>query len=143
MRILYILALAIVLSFSIFLAGCDNSQGTLADYFGWQSLGGTWTGTAHFADIADKPLKMTFSGFDGVKVHVVVESGTGADYIRNETDADYTSQTKYFTFQLKRFFGGPCWFDGHMVDKYTIQGNLEVQGDSTSHLGYYELAFPH
>jgi len=142
MRTSYILPLIFILSSICFLTGCDKSEGTLADYFGWQSLGGTWAGTIHFADGEDKPLKMTFSEFDGAKVHVTVESGTGAGYIRNEADADYTQQTRYFSFELKRFFGAPCWFDGHMVDKYNIQGNLEVK-EAASRYGYYDLAFPH
>ena len=143
MRDLYILPLILILSFFVFLTGCDKAEGTLADYFGWQSLGGTWTGIIHFADGDDKPLKMTFSEFDGENVHVVVEAGTGLEYIRNEADADYSAQTKYFTFELTRFFGAPCWFDGHLVDKYTIQGNLEVLKSPSSRPGYYDLTFPH
>ena len=143
MRISHISTLALILSLVALLTGCDKPEGTLADYFGWQSLGGTWTGTAHFADSTDSTLKMTFTGFDGAKVHVVVESGAGANYIRNEADADYSQQTKFFTFDLTRFFGGPCWFDGHIVDKYTIQGNLEFHKDGSPHYGYYDLVFPH
>jgi hypothetical protein len=143
LRFLHIVPFIFALMFLMALGGCGSGQGTLADYFGWQSLGGTWYGTLHFTDGTDTPLTMTFTEFDGDSVHVSVEAGEGPGYIRNEADAEYTTQTKRFTFQLNPFFGGPCLVDGTVADKYIIHGNMEIQLNPTPRHGYYDLTFPH
>ena len=74
-KILSILLIAI----STLICGCTPGTGTLADYFGWQSLGGNWRGTVHLSDERDLAFAMTFTEFDGESFHVLVEAGEGAD----------------------------------------------------------------
>jgi hypothetical protein len=131
---------AIIISLCI-ISGCGGGTGTLADYFGWQSLGGKWHGELHLSDGRDLPLAMTFTRFDGSSFHVVVEADEGPDYIRNESDADYIAATKYFTFDLLPFFGGPCHVTGSIKDTYNISGNMYINLGGSSLDGYYDIAY--
>lgn len=120
-------------------AGCGSGNGDLSDYFGWQSLGGTYRGTLHLDDSRTGPIAMTFTEFDGDSFHVKVEAGTGADYIRNEADAAYDWDTKSFTFHMPAFLGGPCDFQGAVVDDYNISGDLQVTKPNANLTGYYDI----
>lgn len=123
--------------------GCFSGAGTLADYFGWESLGGTWLGTLNLSDGRKLPLVMTFTEFDGESFHVKVEAGEGDEYINNQADADYGASTRYFQFDLLPFFGGPCHVTGSITDKYSINGNMSIDHPSGVINGYYDLSFPH
>ncbi len=126
-----IILLTILITASTLICGCTAGTGTLADYLGWQSLGGNWRGTLDLSDGRDLPFAMTFTEFDGESFHVLVEAGEGAEYINNQADADYTASSRSFVFDLLPFFGGPCHVTGAMVDTYNISGSLQVnQGDS-------------
>ena len=113
----------------------------MADYFGWQSLGGTWRGDLHLTDGRELSLAMIFTEFDGVNFHVVVEATDGQNCVRNETDAEYVSQTKYFKFYFDSYLGGPCWVNGQIAEKYIIHGNMEIHDGANIIHGYYDITY--
>jgi hypothetical protein len=138
-RYLLLPILCIVLGAMV--SGCSDGNGTLADYFGWQSLGGTWRGTMDLSGESTMPVAMTFTEFDGDSFHVVVEAGEGDKYIRNDGDAVYTMETKSFTFQIVPFLGGPCTFQGRVVDRDNITGNFFVELGLTMLTGVYDITY--
>lgn len=136
--------LPLLILFVTLSGGCYSGTGTLAEYFGWESLGGTWYGTLNLLDGRELPLVMTFTEFDGEGFHVKVEAGEGDEYISNQADADYETSSKYFQFDLLPFFGGPCQVTGTITDKYSINGNMSINHPSSGTInGYYDLSFPH
>ena len=140
----HIIVIPLLILFVGISGGCFSGTGTLADYFGWQSLGGTWTGGLHLTDGRDIYITMIFTEFDGESFHVKVEAGEGDDYISNEADATYEQSTKYFTFDLLPFFGGPCHVTGSVTDLYTINGNMSINHPVDGIInGYYDANFPH
>jgi hypothetical protein len=132
---IFLIALLVISS------GCTSAEGTLADYLGWQSLGGNWRGTLSLSDDREMPFAMTFTEFDGNSFHVLTEAGEGADYINNQADAVYSQADRSFSYDLIPFFAGPCHVSGALVDKYNISGSLQVNNGDSTLVGTYELTF--
>ncbi len=126
------------------LAGCGGGEGTLADYFGWPSFGGTWRGDLYLTDGRDPAIVMTFTEFDGDSFHVVLEASISTSYERVEADGEYATQTGYIKYQVDPFLGGPCWVNGQIYkeeDKYVIHGNMELHIGASTVYGFYDVTY--
>ena len=120
--------------------GCTASEGTLADFLGWQSLGGTWRGTLILSDGRTPDFAMTFTEFDGESFHVLVEAWDEDSYINNQADAEYVMDTKRYSFELLPFFGAPFRVEG-LIDGSTSNGTVEIDFGAEMITGQYTIDY--
>jgi hypothetical protein len=144
MKLTKIIPLILSLVILAALSGCGGSEGSLAEYLGWTSFGGTWRGDLHLTDGREPALVMTFTNYDGDSFHVVAEESIGLGYERREADGEYFEKTKFFKYELDLFLGGECWVNGQIFDEagvYVIRGNVEIHNGPSVVYGYYDILY--
>jgi hypothetical protein len=144
MKTLKFTAFIVLAAALIALTGCSGGEGTLADYFGWPSFGGTWRGDLHLTDGREPAVIMTFTEFDGDSFHVVLEASISTSYERIEGDGEYIDKTKYIKYYVNPFLGGECWVNGQIYkepDKYVIHGNVELHVGASTVFGFYDVLY--